>query len=267
MTINLYNDDCFNVFPQIEDKSIDLTVTSPPYDNLRTYNNSLVWNETIWKDLIKQLCRVTKDGGVVVWIVADATVKGSETGTSFKQALYAMECGFKLHDTMILHKNNPVPVGGTLRYYQAFEYMFILVKNRLKTFNPLIKNRRNKYNDKRTSRLKSFNKNADGMALKKEVLINETVKSNNVWSYTVGGGNSTKYKEAFKHPAIFPEKLAEDHILSWSNENDLVFDPMMGSGTTGVACVKTQRKFIGIEKEENYFNIAKQRIENESSKQ
>jgi len=134
----LYQGDCLEVMKEIPDKSIDLTVTSPPYDNLRTYNgNNALWGEHVWKRVLEQLFRVTKQGGCVVWIVNDATIKGSETGTSFKQALYAKECGFNLHDTMIYEKINPIPYHHN-RYQPCFEYMFILSRGAPSIFNPIL---------------------------------------------------------------------------------------------------------------------------------
>ena len=111
---------------------IDLTVTSPPYDNLRAYNG-YSWD---FESVAQELYRITKDGGVVVWVVGDATIKGSETGTSFKQALYFKEIGFKLHDTMIYQSDKP-PLTHN-RYEQKFEYMFVFSKGRPKTFNPIM---------------------------------------------------------------------------------------------------------------------------------
>lgn len=257
--ITLYHDDCLNIFPQLEDKSIDLTVTSPPYDNLRTYNNSLVWNNNIWKNIIKELHRITKDGGIVVWIVADATIKGSETGTSFKQALYAMECGFNLHDTMI-YQSDKTPLSHN-RYEPNFEYMFIWSKGKPKTFNPILK--KNKHFGAKGNRNHNSASTKEGIARRPTnqiKIIKEFGVKSNVWYYPTGLNNSSKDRIAFQHPAIFPEALAEDHILSWSNENDLIFDPMMGSGTVGKMAIKNNRNFIGIEKEEKYFNIAKERI-------
>jgi len=251
----IYLGDCLEIMPTIPDKSIDLTVTSPPYDNLRTYNNSLEWGGHIWKPIIQELFRITKDGGVVVWVVGDATIKGSETGTSFKQALYFMECGFNLHDTMIFHKSTP-PLTHK-RYEQHFEYMFISVKGKIKTFNPILEEK--KYKDTRENR-KFRRESNDGIYdmgfSKKEEL--QKIKSN-IWKIFSAGGCSDKF--ASGHPAPFPEQLASDHIISWSNENDIVFDPFMGSGTTGKMAVLNNRNFIGIEKEENYFHIAQKRID------
>ena len=243
----LFNGDCLEVMDELikEGIKVDLTVTSPPYDNLRAYGGTLAWNETIWKGVIERLYKITKEGGVVVWVVGDATVKGSETGTSFKQALYFKECGFNLHDTMIYSKTgmkNP----SNNRYHQTFEYMFIFSKGKLKTFNP-IKDRKNKY---------------VGIYGGEHSLRKEYGMRFNVWKYANGGNNSSKDKIAFSHPAVFPEQLANDHILSWSNENDIVFDPFMGSGTTGKMALLNNREFIGIEKVDEYFEIAKERIEN-----
>jgi len=242
----------------IPDGSVDLVVTSPPYDNLRTYNGTLDWGGRVWKPVIQELFRVIKQGGVVVWVVGDATFKGSETGTSFKQALYFMECGFNLHDTMIYQKDNPPPVGGSNRYYQHFEYMFVFSKGQIRAFNPIKTVRRNKWEDKRTERFKVFTRNKDGDFEKKKVSLCGDVKIGNIWKYVVSGGSLTKDK--INHPAMFAEKLAEDHILSWSNEGDTVLDPFMGSGTTGKMAVLNKRAFIGIEKDAGYFEIARNRI-------
>jgi len=258
MSATIIHGDCIEEIDNMPKESIDLTVTSPPYDNLRTYEGSLQWHEGIWKQVISGLYRVTKEGGVVVWVVGDSTIKGSETGTSFKQALYAMECGFNLHDTMVYQKDNPPPVGGKNRYYQSFEYMFVLSKGAPKTFKAITKERRNKWNDKRTSRVKGFTRASDGSFVKKLVKINETVKINNIWKYVVGGGNSVDY--GTKHPAAFPPTLASDHIKSWSNEGDTVFDPFLGSGTTGKVATQLNRNFIGVEKVEKYFDISQERI-------
>ena len=249
--INLFNGDCLEVMKSIPDGGVDLTVTSPPYDNLRSYNgNNDLWGEHVWKEVLAELYRITKDGGVVVWVVGDATIKGSETGTSFKQALHAMECGFNLHDTMIYEKSGMAFPEST-RYHGIFEYMFVISKGKPKSIN-LIKDRKNKYVGK-----VGGNKRG-GLCTRAEFGTRF-----NVWRYANGRDNSTKDRLAFKHPAIFPEKLANDHILSWSNEGDIVFDPFMGSGTTGKMAKLNNRKFIGIELDETYFNIAKERITNE----
>lgn len=231
----------------------DLVVTSPPYDNLRSYKGF-----DNWSSLAQKLYNSLRPGGVVAWVCADQTVKGSETGTSFKTALAFIEAGFNLHDTMIYHKDNPVPVGGHNRYYQAFEYIFIFSKGKPKTFNPILVPRRNKHNDKRTSRVKSFNRTKEGEFIKKKVVFKETVKKNNVWTYTVGGGNSVEY--GIKHPAVMPLKLAEDLITSFSNPGDHVLDPFLGSGTTAIAARKLGRKVTGMEIDKEYYKEALERI-------
>ena len=251
--INLYNGDCLCVMDKLieEGIKIDLTVTSPPYDNLRTYNgNNDLWNENVWKGIIERLYKITNNGGVVVWVVGDATIKGSETGTSFKQALYFKEVGFNLHDTMIYQKSNFSNPSNN-RYHQIFEYMFVFSKGKIKTFNS-IKDRKNKIVGNRKT---SPSRKPSGEMIYTNKIKNVKMYGQryNVWVITTQNING--------HPAPFPEKLANDHIVSWSNEGDIVFDPMMGSGTTGVACKNLNRNFIGIELDENYFNIAKKRIE------
>ena len=249
--------DCLDKMKEMEDGCVDLTVTSCPYDNLRTYDGIIdTWNYDKFKDIAKELYRVTADGGVVVWVIGDSTVKGSETGTSFRQALYFMELGFNLHDTMIWNKGSfAFPSKG--RYHHVFEYMFVFSKGTPKTFNP-IKDRENKYVGTRgASGRKANGERNTGKSEVRE----KWGQRFNIWNYPIGGGHSASDKIAFEHPAIFPEKLAEDHILSWSNEGDVVFDPFMGSGTTGKMAILNNRHFVGIELNEDYFEISKKRIE------
>ena len=254
-TNKVYNENCLDTMKRMLDESIDLVITSPPYDDLRNYHGY----SFDFKSVAKELFRIIKKDSVVVWIVGDSTVKGSETGTSFKQALYFMECGFNLHDTMIYHKDNPVPVGGKNRYYQAFEYMFVFSKGKPK-LNPIIVPRRNKWNDKRTVRHRAVSRDKDGEFVKKEVPIKENVKKTNVWNYVVSGGSSSTDKFASKHPAIFPERLVVDHIVSWSDEGDLLYDPFIGSGTTAKMALLNFRNFIGSEISSEYCDIAQDRI-------
>lgn len=260
--IELYQGDCLEVMKHFEDNSIDLTVTSPPYDNLRNYNNSLIWGPHIWKSIIEQLYRVTKKGGVVVWVVGDATIKGSETGTSFRQALYFKEVGFNLHDTMIYSKAN---VGmydpRNMRYKSAFEYMFILSNGRPTTYNP-IKDKPTKNPGRMLSRSNGRTTVGKIRRQNRESIIQAEYQDRfNIWEYLTGKNLVTKDSIAYQHPAIFPEKLANDHIISWSNPDDVVFDPFLGGGTTGKMAKLLKRDFIGIEKDIEYFKIAQDRIE------
>jgi len=257
--IDLILGDCLEKMNDIPDGSVDLTVTSPPYDNLRTYNNSLDWGDHVWKPVLEELFRITKLGGVVVWVVGDATIKGSETGTSFKQALWAKECGFNLHDTMIFEKKNPLPTDSRYRYYSCFEYMFVFSKGKVNAFNPI----KEPTTGTRKTYKSSWGRKDDKMILstgKERTVQNEKIKRN-IFQYGISLNVATKDKNAFKHPAIFPEKLAHDHIISWSNEGDLVFDPFMGSGTTAKMAIELNRDFIGIEKDPDYFKIAQERID------
>lgn len=262
----LYNGDCIDVMDILisEGKQVDLTVTSPPYDEIRDYEKSLTWNFDVFKKVADRLYKITKDGGVVVWVVGDQTKNGSESGMSFKQALYFMEIGFKLHDTMIYEKNTssfPARRNGK-RYTQIFEYMFVLSKGTPKTGN-LICDKPNKWAG-HTNWGKNTQRRKSGELIETSNIkpVPEFSPRTNIWKYIVGGGFATKDKFAHKHPAIFPEKLAQDHILSWSNEGDLVLDCFMGSNTTGKMALLNNRRFIGIEKVEDYFEISKQRIEN-----
>lgn len=256
--------DCLEVMKDIFDGSIDMVLTSPPYDNLRTYNGSLDWGEHVWKPVIQELFRIIKDGGVVVWVVGDATIKGSETGTSFRQALYFKEVGFNLHDTMIYEKFG-VPFPEFNRYYPIFEYMFVLSKGKPKTHN-LIIDRKNNYAGHKLDRLK-HGRQKDGTLKQsscygKNRKIKEFGVRFNIWRISNQKGSGHKDKFANKHPATFPEKLAHDHIISWSNEGDTILDPFAGSGTTGKVAKELNRSYILIEKEPEYINIIKERVSN-----
>lgn len=253
----IYRGDCLELMRTFADNLVDLTVTSPPYDNLRTYHGSLEWGEHIWKPILKELYRVTKKGGVVAWVVGDATIKGSETGTSFKQALFAMDCGFNLHDTMIYQSAKP-PLTHN-RYEQNFEYMFVFSKNKPKTFNPIMVNCKYYGESLKAKTMRRLSDDTSSISGKNKRVKEFKIK-NNIWVYNTGAGHSTLDREAFRHPAIFPEKLAHDNILSWSDEDDTVFDPMMGSGTTLKMACQSKRRFIGIETREEYCEIAKHRI-------
>ena len=260
----IYNEDCLEGMKRIPDGFVDLTVTSPPYDNLRTYNGNIEqWSFEKFQAIAKELYRVTKHGGVVVWVVGDATINGSETGTSFRQALYFKEIGFNLHDTMIWLKPNPTPTDPKcLRYYNAFEYMFIFSKGKPKTCNYIKEKSKNAGKEFGSAPMKRADgSNRDDRTEKlKGVKIKDYKIKSNVWEYAIGSGVS-KDKIAFKHPAIFPEQLANDHIVSWSNEGDIVFDPFLGSGTTAKMALLNNRNFIGFELNPEYCKIAEKRIE------
>jgi len=260
----IYNMDCIEWMKLIPDGSIDLTVTSPPYDNLRTYNG-YSWD---FEWVAKEFYRITKQGGVVVWVVWDATVKWSETGTSFKQALYFKECGFNLHDTMIYDKwNTPFPDKN--RYYQCFEYMFVLSKWKPKSIN-LIADKKNKTWN---SSIKSTTLRQKDWSLKitswEKLYWDKKIKEFwvrfNIWNISPWFWKSHTDKLWYEHPATFPEKLAEDHILSWSNEWDIILDPFMWSWTTAKMCIINNRNFIWFETSQEYVEISKKRIQDRLS--
>jgi len=254
----IYNIDCVDYMKSQDDCIIDLTITSPPYDNLRDYNGY----EFNFEQTAKQLFRITKDGGVVVWIVNDQTINGSESGTSFRQALYFKEIGFNIHDTMIWEKQASTATGALkTRYAQVFEYMFVFSKGKPKTFNP-IKDRQNKsFGREKHGTIR----NPDGTTKpisSKGKKIPEFGQRFNIWKQNTEMSNSKRC-----HPAQFPEALVEDHIISWSNERDVVFDPFSGSGTTAVCASKLNREFIGCEISKEYYEISINRMTNHQKHQ
>ncbi len=243
-----YNESNLETMARMPDNFIDLTVTSPPYDNLRQYNGY----SFDFENVAKELFRVTKQGGVVVWVVGDATVKGSESGTSFRQALYFKEIGFNLHDTMIYRKINYIPLTHN-RYEQEFEYMFVFSKGKPKTFNPIMvecKTKGSKTKGRTFYQTNSQNTPTEGH---KNDVVKEYKQKGNVWEVPTNSG-------AKGHPAQFPEQLANDHIISWSNEGDLVYDPFMGSGTTAKMSILNNRNWVGSEISSEYCDIIEERI-------
>lgn len=239
----------------LDDECVDLTVTSPPYDNLRNYNG-FSWD---FEKVACELLRVTKKGGVVVWIVGDATIRGSETGTSFKQALYFKEIGFNIHDTMIYEKaGSPFPSKN--RYNQIFEFMFIFSKGNPKTYN-IIKDKINRWGGKSTfGNSSARNRDGELVSFGKRI-IKKLGSRNNIWRYANGFGFGQSDKSVYSHPATFPEALVYDHIVSWSNKDDLILDPFMGSGTTAKMAKLNKRNFIGFEISQEYVDMANKRVE------
>lgn len=253
MEINkCYNENCLDTMARMPDGFIDLTVTSPPYDNLRTYNGYSFDFESV----ARELYRVTKQGGVVVWVVGDATIKGSETGTSFRQALFFKEIGFNLHDTMIYAKNQYMPLTHN-RYEQCFEYMFVFSKGRPKTFNPIHIESLTFGTTRNRGKSKSKEPTYSERCREEVTRVKPTKQKNNIWSYDVGGSNKDDKTE---HNAPFPQQLANDHIISWSNEGDLVYDQFMGSGTTAKMAILNNRNWIGSEISSEYCEIIRKRI-------
>jgi len=264
----IINGDSVEVMKSMPDGCVDLTVTSPPYDSLRSYQDLIDGMKDEYngysfpfEQMAQELYRITAKGGVIVWVVGDAVIKGGETGSSFRQALYFMELGFKLHDTMIYEKNGssfPARRDGN-RYSQLFEYMFVFSKGKPKTSN-LICDKPNRWAGY-THFGKGSIRNKKGELVERNIKpIPEFSPRNNIWKYNTGKNYSTKDKIAFQHPAIFPEKLAGDHILTWTNEGDVVFDPMAGSGTTPKMALINNRNYVGIEISEDYCEIARTRI-------
>jgi DNA modification methylase len=241
---------CVEVLKSFDENSIDLTVTSPPYDNLRTYNGYVF----PFEEIANELYRVTKLGGIVVWVLGDATINGSETGTSFKQALHFNKIGFNLHDTMIFQKTNPIPQIYRKRYSNIFEYMFVFSKGEVKTHNPIKIDCLHAGLQLNGTTYNNYSKGEQKREKMAKPVKKEKIKGN-IWEYVVG-------KKAKGHPAPVPCALARDHIKSWTNENDIVLDPMCGSGTTCISALQLNRRFIGIDMSHEYCELAQKRIDN-----
>lgn len=241
---------CVDVMRAWRESSVQLTVTSPPYDSLRDYKGY----DFPFEQIAQQLFRVTAEGGVLVWVVGDR-IRGGRSLTSFRQALYFQEIGFSAHDVMIYQKKN-TPFTRSNAYTNAYEMMFVLSKGKPATFNAL-----KTPTQRHGFEMLTHNKLPDGINKKKLGELKKEKTRTNIWSYAVGLGGTTSDRIAFQHPAVFPEKLANDHILSWSNPGDLVFDPMCGSGTTGKMALLNGRDFIGIDISPDYIEIARRRLE------
>ena len=248
------NENCLDTMKAMSDEFVDLVITSPPYDEMREYEGYKLKG---FRQIAGELHRVVKVGGVVVWVIGDQTVKGNESGTSFRQALYFKRVGFNLFDTMIYLKPPRGAVGDNRTYWQSFEYMFVFSKGQPKTIN-LIKDRKNKEARKGDTGTKRL---PDGSLLRmNREGYSEYGRRTNVWTYLIGKGHSASDKIAHQHPAIFPEKLAQDHIISWSDPGDLVYDPFLGSGTVALMAELNDRKYLGSEINENYCEIAEERL-------
>ena len=246
----IYHSDCANLMDSMDANSVDLTVTSPPYDELRNYNGYQFNFESIAQGLFK----VIKKGGIVVWVVGDKVKNGNRSLTSFKQALYFQSVGFNVHDVMIYKKKN-TPFMRTNAYTNCYEFMFVLCKGNPKTFNPLrVKTARQGHE------MMPFNKGADGINRKTMGELKPEKTKINIWEYATGLGGTTSDRIAFKHPAVYPEKLAEDHILSWTNPGDVVFDPMCGSGTTCKMALQNNRSYIGCDISKEYVELTEKRL-------
>jgi len=263
----IHNEDCRITLAKLPPECIDLVVTSPPYDDLRKYKG-YEFNFEVFTEIARDLFRVMKAGGVIVWVVSDATRNGTETGTSFRQALFFKDvCGFNLHDTMIYYRQSPYP--SNVRYNQVFEYMFVLSKGQPKTFNPV---QQLKPGTSYRKTITQTYRNKDGKMVKPDQNAIERMSlaqtnilktSDNIWYIPAGYLVGSKDVESFEHPATFPEKLAENHIISWSNENDIIYDPFSGSGTTCKIADRLGRAWFGSEIAEEYHSLTLRRIGND----
>ena len=250
----IYTGNCAEVMATFPNECIDLTVTSPPYDNLRDYEGY----DFDFEAIATELYRVTKQGGVVVWVVGDGTENGSETTTSAEQKIFFRKLGFNIHDTMIYQKSG-CSMPDKTRYFQTFEYMFVFSKGAIGTVN-FIKDRKNRFRERWGKSRKARNKDGTNGIEYVSKKAPEFGKRFNIWKYNQGGGYGQNDKIAYEHPATFPEALARDHIMSWSNPGDVILDPMCGSGTTLKMARETGRDFVGIDMSEKYVKIAEKRV-------
>ena len=256
----IINDDSKNILTSMPENCIDLVVTSPPYDDLRDYNNELKWDFEVFQDISRELYRVMKPGGTLVWVVGDKTTNGNKSLTSFKHTLFFQEIGFKIYDIIIYEKSGTGPPHSK-RYFNSFEYMIIASKGMPKTVN-LLRDKPNKWAGKETFGNVTRREKDGTLTNKGKKKINDFGIRTNIWRYDNGKGFSTSDNIAYDHPAIFPEKLVEDHILTWSNEGDIVLDIFGGSGTTAKVAQKLKRSWIYVEKVKEYCKIAEKRILN-----
>lgn len=254
----IVNGDNVQLMKKMPENCIDLVVTSPPYDDLRDYKDEIVWNFDKFKEIASELFRIMKPGGVVVWVIGDKTKKGNKSLTSFRQAIHFQDIGFNIYDVIIYEKSGTGPPHPK-RYFNAFEYMFILTKGKVKTVN-LLKDKKNKWAGHETYSEVTRREKDGTLTKKSKKVINKYGIRTNIWRYVNGKGFAAEEKVAHKHPAIFPEKLAEDHIKTWSNKGDLVLDLFGGSGTTIKMAEKLNRNWIYIDKVNEYCEIASKRM-------
>lgn len=265
MEINkVYNENCLDTMAKMEDNSIDLVVCSPPYDSIRQYETGigLEWNFEAFKPIARELSRVIKQGRCIVWVVGDESINGSESLSSFKQAIYFREeCGLNLNDTMIYAKRG-FAFPSKNRYNQVFEYMFILSKGKPEVFNPIM-DRKNKWTKRWSSKSSQTLKDGNKKLRIRPVEYGEYGMRTNIWEYHTNAGNVNPEWVILKgHPAIMNIDIAKDHIISWSNKGDLIYDPFMGSGTTAKASVILKRNYIGSEVSGVYMDIINKRLAN-----
>lgn len=250
--------DCAQVMAEMEPESVDMVMTSPPYDDVRQYKGFSLDIDAV----IDGVIRVLRPGGVCVWVVADGLADGSETGTSFRTALAFMEHGMLLHDTMIYAKKNwmPNPRSDLVRYAQAFEYMFCFSKGKPAKFNPILVGN-STYGLTRTATFRNHGK--DERERKTWTTTSPTKVHGNIFSYSVGFGATSSYKDAYEHPAVYPERLAYDQISTWTDIGDTVLDPFCGSGTTLFCAGILGRNAIGIDISQEYLDLTRRRLEHQ----
>jgi DNA modification methylase len=251
--------DCLKELAFFDDNSIDLTVFSPPYDGIRDYKNNWVFN---FVELGKHLFRVTKDGGVAVVVIGDGTKNFAKSLTSFRLAVnWVDDIGWKLFESVIYKRDGNPGAWWNQRFRVDHEYILMFFKgNRPKTFHKehlMIPSKHAGKIYSGTDRLTN-----GGFKKIEPKAVNPMKCRGTVWEYSTSNTEGNRLK--LQHPATFPDKLASDLILCFSEPHDVVLDPMCGSGTTCVQAKLNNRQFIGIEISEEYCDIARKRLQIEA---
>ncbi len=249
--------DCVEVLKSIPDNSIDLVVTSPPYDGIRKYNGFSFNLHSTGKELF----RVLKDGGIIAMVIQDQTKNFGKSLTSFKTIIdWCENVGFKLFETIIYKKHGAEGAWWTKRFRVDHEYIPIFLKGeRPAYFNKEPLKIPSKHGGKTMTGCAT--RLTNGKTLKsKRVFINPMKCRGTLWDYTTCG-DGTRLKH--QHPATFPDKIPVDFIRCFCPKNGIVLDPFIGSGTTALAAIQLNRNYIGIDISKEYCELAKKRIREE----
>lgn len=255
----LMQGDCLERMKEIPDGSVDMWVTSPPYAKQRDYNGADSSDYIGFiSPIIVEAMRTLKDNGSVFVNIKEHCKNGVRDLYVFKMIIHLSEdLGFRFIDEYIWNKTNPFPTGAKTRLKDGYERVLHFTKSKKYKFNPqnvLVKSE-SKWlasEKRRANKGKHDVTNGSGMNMSKRVCI-DMVRPSNVITGTSSNAN-------IGHPAVYPVYLPEFFIKLATDDGDTVGDMFMGSGTTGVAAKNLNRNFIGIELDEGYFNIAKDRI-------
>lgn len=252
----IYCIDCVEGMKKIPDNSVDIVVTSPPYDGIRDYNGfNFDLHETG-----RGLIRILKEGGIVAMVIQDQTKNFGKTLTSFKTIIdWCDNIGFKLFECVIYRKHGSEGAWWTNRFRVDHEYMPIFLKGEKPQYF-------NKENLKVPSihggkvMTGSGSRRTDGKTNARVTRPINTMKCRGtIWNYLMAGDKDPIKRQ---HPAPFPDQIPLDFIECFCPPGGVVLDPFMGSGSTAVAAKKLNRKYIGFDTSEEYIKIAHARLRN-----